>query len=85
MGPEIRKRRGNKSLREHGLRRDKDLRTMNIPSPVFDLMTATNHPRTLATTKSCPLLGMGARSSGSGESLARVRLLTSLIDKNCGI
>lgn len=56
---------------------------MNIPGPVLDRMIATNHPRVLATTKSCPLLGIGVRSSGSGESLTRVRLLTSLIDKNC--
>jgi len=79
---EVRKWRGNKGLIEH-VRKGYDLDTENVPSPVLDLMIATNQPRLLATTKSCPLLGIGARSSGSGESLTRVRLLTSLIDKNC--
>ena len=54
----------------------------NIPGPVLDLTIATNHPRVPATTKSWPLFGMEERSSGSGESLTRVRLFTSLIDKN---
>lgn len=67
------------------IEKSEELCIMNLPSPVFDLMIATNHPRMLATTKSCPLFGIGARSSGSGESLTRARLLTSLIDKNYDI
>jgi hypothetical protein len=83
VGSEVRKWRGNKSLMKCTLRRvNASILRRDIPSPVFDLMIATNHPRTPATTNSCPLLGIGVRSSGSGESLARVRLLTSLIDKN---
>jgi len=55
----------------------------NIPSPVLDLMIATNQSRLPATTKSWPLFGTEERSTGSGESLMRVRLFTSLIDRNC--
>jgi hypothetical protein len=67
------------------VRQDKSQRfhIMNTPSPVLDRTIATNHPSVLATTKSWPLFGKDVRSSGSCESLTRVRLLTSLIDKNC--
>lgn len=54
---------------------------VQILEPEFRI-AATNHPFELATANSWALPGTGSRSSGSGESLTRVRLFNSRRERN---